>query len=54
MISVAMAEGAVTRTGIAGWFEEQFRALSPGNVLLSLALGLIVGTSSCYPNRFLS
>ncbi len=49
MFSTALAEstgaiaGAVTKTGIAAFFEDQFRALSPGNVLLSLALGLVVG-----------
>ena len=43
MISIALAESAATKTGIAAWFEEQFRALTPGNVLLSLFLGLVVG-----------
>ena len=44
MIPTALAESAsTTKTGIAAFFEEQFEAISPGNVLLSLVLALVVG-----------
>ncbi len=50
-ITVARAEDTVgsirsalqNNSGIAAFFEEQFRALTPGKVLLALLLGLAVG-----------